>query len=329
MDDRIYQDPFDLDFPDIVEEVQLDEGPINAIRKKVAAAEAKKGYKARLKDWIRQSFSLQSERFGASTPADTKQFSEGLAIYWDRYVIAYCADPFVEKPEISFEEFSTFEAAMKRAEKLATEISGRAVVKKIPKYVLTKEKGEGGRIPLFVCVDRSKLKDSLDKPAKELADAEAELRLAFGDISHKLTTICPSASNLGYFTSWEGKEGLKNLTCLVYYAIGDNFGNGTIQATSPKGLADFDVKELLGKRHDSPVELEEPEDTSEEISDDSDFSEFDNEELRTTLRDIGIRFALKDKVGLTETQIERLYKSGIIQAIAELNLDDIDEEEGE
>lgn len=323
MDDRIYQDPFDLDFPDIVEEVQLDEGPINAIKKKVAAAEAKKEYKARLKNWIIQSFNLQSKRFGASTPADTKQFSDSLGIYWDRYVIAYCADPFVENPEISFEEFSTFEAAMKQAEKLATKISSSEVVKKIPKYILTKEKGAGGRIPLFVCVDRSKLKDSLDKPAKELDDAEAELRSAFGDIDHKLGTICPSAFNLGYFTSWEGKEGLKNLTCLVYYAIGDNFGNGTVQATSPKGLADFDVKELLEKRHDSSVELEEPEDTLEEPvepAEESKTDRFETEEFKVELKDIG----------LTDLQIEKLYANGasILRALAELNLDDI-EEEGE
>lgn len=320
MDDRIYQDPFDLDFPDIVEEVQLDEGPVKAIKKKVAEAEAKKEHKARLKDWIRQSFSLQSERFGASTPADTEQFSDGLAIYWDRYVIAYCADPFVEKPKISFEEFSTFEAAMKQAEKLAIKISGSEVVKKIPKYILTKEKGEGGRIPLFVCVDRSKLKDSLDKPAEELDDAEAELRMAFGDVSHKLNTICPSAFNLGYFTSWEGKEGLKNLTCLVYYAIGDNFGNSTVQATSPKGLADFDVKELLEKRRDSSVESEEPEDTLEEpveSPEESKTDRFETEEFKAELREIGF----------TDAQIERLYKSGALKALAAINLDDIDEGE--
>jgi hypothetical protein len=324
MDDRIYQDPFDLDFPDIVEEVQLDEGPINAIKKKVAAAEAKKEYKARLKDWIRQSFSLQSERFGASTPADTKQFSDSIAIYWDRYVIAYCTDPFVEKPEISFKEFSTFEDAMKQAEKLATKISSSEVVKKIPKYILTKEKGEGGRIPLFVCVDRLKLKDSLETVDVD-QDAEAwELRQAFGDISTELNHICPSAYNLGRFSDWEGKEGLKNLTCLVYYAIGDNFGNSTVQSTSPKGLADFDVRELLEKSHDSSVELEEPEDTSEEPvepAEESKTDRFETEEFKVELKDIG----------LTDLQIEKLYANGasILKALAELNLDDIDEEEGE
>ena len=320
MDDRIYQDPFDLDFPDIVEEVQLDEGPMDAIKKKVAAAEAKKEHKARLNDWVRQSFYLQSERFGASTPVDIKQFSEGLAIYWDRYVIAYCTDPFVEKPKISFEEFSTFEAAMKQAEKVATKISGSEVIKKIPEYLLMKEKGEGGRIPLFVCVDRSKLTDSLDKPAEELDDAEAELRMAFGDISHKLNTICPSAYNLGYFTSWEGKEGLKNLTCLVYYAIGDNFGNSTIQSTSPKGLADFDVKELLEKRHASSDESEESEETSEvqiDPAEESETDRFETEEFKSDLREIGF----------TDAQIERLYKSGALKALAAINLDDIDEGE--
>ena len=320
MDDRIYQDPFDLDFPDIVEEVQLDEGPMDAIKKKVAAAEAKKEHKARLNDWVRQSFYLQSERFGASTPVDIKQFSEGLAIYWDRYVIAYCTDPFVEKPKISFEEFSTFEAAMKQAEKVATKISGSEVIKKIPEYLLMKEKGEGGRIPLFVCVDRSKLTDSLDKPAEELDDAEAELRMAFGDISHKLNTICPSAYNLGYFTSWEGKEGLKNLTCLVYYAIGDNFGNSTIQSTSPKGLADFDVKELLEKRHASSDESEESEETSEvqiDPAEESETDRFETEEFKSDLREIGF----------TDAQIERLYKSGALKALAAINLDDIEEGE--
>ena len=320
MDDIIYQDPFDLDFPDIVEEVQLDEGPIDAIKQKMAAAEAKKDHKARLKDWVIQSFNLQSERFGASTPADTKQFSDSLGIYWDRYVIAYCADPFAEKPKISFEEFSTFEAAMKQAFKLATKISNSDVVKKIPEYVLKKEKGAGGRIPLFVCVDRSKLKDFFDKPTSELTDKEADLRMAFGDIDHKLGTICPSAFNLGYFTSWEGKEGLKNLTCLVYYAIGDNFGNGTVQSTSPKGLADFNVKELLEKHNDSSDESEEPEDTSDEpveSTEESKTDRFETEEFKAELREIGF----------TDAQIERLYKSGALKAIAAINLDDIDEGE--
>lgn len=320
MDDRIYQDPFDLDFPDIVEEVQLDEGPMDAIKKKVAAAEAKKEHKARLNDWVRQSFYLQSEHFGASTPVDIKQFSERLAIYWDRYVIAYCADPFAEKPKISFEEFSTFEAAMKQAEKLATKISGSDVVKKIPEYVLKKEKGEGGRIPLFVCVDRSKLNDSLETADVD-QDAEAwELRQAFGDISTELNHICPSAYNLGRFSDWEGKEGLKNLTCLVYYAIGDNFGNGTVQATSPKGLADFDIQELLEKRNDSSDESEEPEDTSEEPvapTEESKTDRFETEEFKSELKEIGF----------TEAQIERLYKSGALKAIAAINLDDIDEGE--
>lgn len=322
MDDRIYQDPFDLDFPDIVEEVQLDEGPIDAIKKKVAAAGAKKEHRARLNDWVRQSFYLQSERFGASTPVDIKQFSEGLAIYWDRYVIAYCTDPFVEKPKISFEEFSTFEAAMKQAFKLATKISGSEVIKKIPEYLLMKEKGEGGRIPLFVCVDRSKLTDSLDKPAEELDDAEAELRMAFGDVSHKLNTICPSAYNLGYFTSWEGRDGLKNLTCLVYYAIGDNFGNSAVQATSPKGLADFDVKALLEKRaaKDTSAETEDssedPENVPEEPKEETKTDRFETEDFKVALKEIGF----------TDTQIERLYKSGALQAIAAINLDDIDDE---
>lgn len=320
MDDRIYQDPFDLDFPDIVEEVQLDEGPVKAIKKKVAEAEAKKEHKARLKDWIRQSFSLQSERFGASTPADTEQFSDGLAIYWDRYVIAYCADPFAEKPKISFEEFSTFEAAMKQAEKLATKISSSDVVKKIPEYVLKKEKSAGGRIPLFVCVDRSKLKDSI-KNADFDQDAEAwKLYQAFGDIDTKLNHICPGAFNLGYFTSWEGKEGLQNLSCLVYYAIGDNFGNGTVQATSPKGLADFTVQELLEKRNDSSVESEESEDTSEEPvapAEESKTDRFETEEFKAELKEIGF----------TDAQIERLYKSGALKALAAINLDDIDEGE--
>jgi hypothetical protein len=342
MDDRIYQDPFDLDFPDIVEEVQLDEGPINAIKQKVAAAEAKKEANTRLKAWIAQSFNLQSERFGASTPTDTKKFSEGLAIYWDRYVIAYCADPFVEKPKISFEEFKTFEDAMKRAENLATEISNRDVVKKIPKYILTKEKGAGGRIPLFVCVDHSKLKDLLVKPVGELSETiretVAKVRMAFGKedngVSYKLTTICPSAVNLGHFANWEGKEGLNNLLCLVYYAIGDNFGNGTVQATSPRGLENFDVKELLGKElfekfkkleehPDSSVESEEPKGSAEEPAEpvvpaaESKTDRFETKEFKSELRELGF----------TDAQIEKLYKSGALQALAAINLDDIDEGE--
>lgn len=327
MDDRIYQDPFDLDFPDIVEEVQLEEGPISAIKNKIADAGAKKDQKARVRDWVKQSFYLQKEFFGAHTPADTERFSEGLAIYWDRYVIAYCKDPFVQKPEISFEEFSTFEAAMKRARNVATILSTGRAVKKIPDYLLLKEKGEGGRIPLFVCVDRSKLKDSLNKSAEELDDAEAELRMAFGDISYKLNTICPSALNLGYFTSWEGKEGLKNLTCLVYFAIGDNFGNGTVQETSPENLANFDVEKLLKKRQNSSAESEESEATSKEAEDNSEASADPTEEPKTDRFETEEFKSELKEIGFTDAQIEGLYKSGAFKALAAINLDDIEEGE--
>ena len=320
MDDRIYQDPFDLDFPDIVEEVQLEEGPINAIKKKVADAGANRDQKAKIRDWVKQSFYLQREYFGAHTPADIKQFSEGLAIYWDRYVIAYCKDPFVKKPELSFEEFSTFEAAMERARNVATILGTGRAVKKIPDYLLLKEKGEGGRIPLFVCVDRSKLKDSLSKSAEDLDDAEAELRMAFGNISHKLNTICPSASNIGCITSFDGKEGLKNLTCLVYFAIGDNFGNSTIQETSPENLANFDVEKLLKKRQNSEatsIEVEDNSEASAKPAEEPKTDRFETEEFKSELKEIGF----------TDAQIEVLYKSGAFKALAAINLDDIEEGE--
>ena len=338
MEDRVYQDPFDLDFPDVSDSEDL--------------LEAKDKLNEEVKTFVEELLpALEKASFvprdGKLSTLDTNFLDtlggRGYAVedkyrikFWKQCHLVAC--PTLESGALSSVKVlgSGDPVSLKTvASKAWQKETHKALIQAIPLPKQFKGAFFSNKfpVPAFVCVDpkdciSQELYDEIKKNTKLPRLKDFGSVFAASSLKNAIVIGC-------YFL--EAKEPVLRLAIEVRSAFCNGLSPELINSPGARREPKQDDP-LKGTDPGNPVTEDEvgveaedeevPDSSSEEISDDSDFSEFDNEELRTTLRNIGIRFALKDKVGLTDTQIERLYKSGIIQAIAELNLDDI-EEEGE
>lgn len=304
MDDRIYQDPFDLDFPDVQEDVELEEA---GKKKKIKATPMQQR-------WFDNNRQAEVKLYtSAISEPEAKEHSKMFSKLWSRTVVIYCADPFAEKPKVEVKEFKTFYDAFKYGDSLAYKLQGSELLSKLEAAF-----GFGAKLPIYIGVDRH----------SEVEGLEPEVQQAFGEVSYQLQHSCTSLYGL-IPDSWMAGVDMSGISPVACVYTGGN----TVISRQPAKIESFDVDQVIADHHKSFDQEEEKEEISTdstdtevpeetpEVEEESKTDRFETEEFKAELKDIG----------LTDLQIEKLYANGasILRALAELNLDDIDEEEGE
>lgn len=326
MEDRIYQDPFDLEFPDVSESEDL--------------LEAKGTLNEEVKTFVEELLpALKKASFvprdGKLSTLDTNFLNtlggRGHAAddnyrikFWNQCHLVAC--PTIESGVLGSVKVlgSGDPVSLKAvASKAWQNETHKALIQAIPlpkqfKGVFFSNKFP---IPAFVCADpkdciSQELYDEIKKNPKLLRLKDFGSVFAASSLKNAIVIGC-------YFL--EAKEPVLRLALEVRSAFCNGLDSELINLPGVRREPKQDDP-LKGTDSGNPVSVEEDEvgETSAEetpATEKSKTDRFETEEFKAELKDIGF----------TDIQIEKLYANGasILKALAELNLDDIDEEEGE
>ena len=302
MEDRIYQDPFDLDFPDVQEDVELEEAGKKK-KKKIKATPMQQR-------WFDNNRQAEVKLYtSAISEPEAKEHSKMFSKLWSTTAVIYCADPFAEKPKAEVKKFDTFYDAFKYGDSLAYKLQGSELLSKLEAAF-----GFGAKFPIYICIDRH----------SEVEGLELEVQQAFGEVGYQLQHSCTSLYGL-IPDSWMTGVDMSGISPVACIYVGGN----TVISRQPAKIESFDVDQVIADHHKSFGQEEE----EEEISTDSTDTEVPEETPEVEEKSKTDRFETEEfkaeltELGFTDSQIESLYKSGALKALAAINLDDIEEGE--
>lgn len=324
MEDRIYQDPFDLDFPEVSDSEDL--------------LEAKGKLNEEVKTFIEELLpALKKARFvprdGKLSTLDTNFLDtlggRGYTVddkyrikFWKQCHLVAC--PTLESGALGSAKVIgsgdpvSLKAAASKAWQNETH---KALIQAIPLPKQFKEAFFSNKfpVPAFVCVDPKdcisrELYNEIKKNTKLLRLKDFGSVFAASPLKNAIVIGC-------YFL--EAKEPVLRLALEVRLAFCNGFDPDLIELPGVRRELKQD-DHLKNTESGNPVTKEDVEETSEveetpEAEEESKLDRFETEEFKVELKDIG----------LTDLQIEKLYANGasILRALAEINLDDIEEGE--
>jgi hypothetical protein len=322
MEDRIYQDPFDLEFPEITESDEL-------LEAKGTLSEQVKSFVEELLPALKKaSFVPRDGKLGKldkdflDTLGDRGRKAETYRIMlWSKCQLVIC-------PTLTSDGLGTprvigsgnFETLKQEAVKIWQKDAHKALTKAIPLPKQFKGSFYSNKfpVPAFVCLEP---KDCISQELYDQIKSYTKLpRLKdFGTLF--ADTALKNAIVIGcYFL--EDKEPVLRLATEVRQAFCNGLPSELINLPGVRRELDR-ADALEGTDPGTPVDIE-SEETEEsepsevaEVSETSKTDRFETEEFKSELKEIGF----------TDAQIERLYKSGALKVIAAINLDDIDEGE--